>query len=455
MNRMQSVNEGGSNKLLAQYSWDALSRAQSIAYGDGTSDAYSQYDAGDNLQTLTQTYNGSNSSVTFNYTWLMNHQLNSAGVNNPLFQYVPQAGTVSYGTANADNGLTTVGGASMTYDGNENLTYDGTNTLSYDVENRMVQAENGAWGASTYLYDPLGQRRQKVVGANSAMPVATDFVLAGGEEIADYYETSATWRLTVRGAGGLPLAAVVPAAGGAGEEIVYVHHDAKGSTVALTVPGGSGPAESYTYSDYNQPQSGTWLAYQYAGYRYDGETGLYYMPARYYSPALGRFLQADPSGFAGGLNLYAYAENDPVNQADSTGMSPDGGGYTVTLSESVATPFMSVLGISSITVSATAQDYTIVVGERNLDRKWPLNHYYHTYLGIPDGDGTMHTYGVLGERDSNGKGTGNNQQVRLDDDRNGDLPSTKQFYTYSISVSAAQLSDIRQAAKHWATPGNL
>ena len=107
MNRMQYVNEGGTNNLLAQYSWDALSRTQSIAYGDGTSDAYSQYDAGDNLQTLTQTYNGSNSSATFNYTWLMNHQLNSAGVNNPLFQYVPQAGTVSYGAADVDNGLTT------------------------------------------------------------------------------------------------------------------------------------------------------------------------------------------------------------------------------------------------------------------------------------------------------------------------------------------------------------
>jgi hypothetical protein len=48
MNRMQSVNEGGSNKLLAQYSWDALSRAQSISYGDSTTDVYSQYDAGDN-----------------------------------------------------------------------------------------------------------------------------------------------------------------------------------------------------------------------------------------------------------------------------------------------------------------------------------------------------------------------------------------------------------------------
>ena len=79
----------------------------------------------------------------------------------------------------------------------------------------MVQAENAVSCASasacTYLYDPLGERKQKSVAGT-----ATDFVLAGGEEIADYYEASATWRLTVRGAGGLPLAAVVP--GGDGDE---------------------------------------------------------------------------------------------------------------------------------------------------------------------------------------------------------------------------------------------
>ena len=146
------------------------------------------------------------------------------------------------------------------------------------------------------------------------------------------------------------------AAGGGSEEIVYVHHDVKGSTVALTVPGGSGPAETYTYSDYGAPQSGMWLAYQYAGYRYDSETGLYYMPARYYSPALGRFLQSDPVGFRGGANLYAYAGNDPVNLVDPTGLTPDGGGgggtVTAEASATVNTFFMGLFGVPKVTVSA-------------------------------------------------------------------------------------------------------
>ena len=44
------------------------------------------------------------------------------------------------------------------------------------------------------------------------------------------------------------------------------------------------------------------------------------MRARYYDPALGRFLSEDPIGIADGLNLYAYAGNYPVNMWDPTGL---------------------------------------------------------------------------------------------------------------------------------------
>ena len=65
--------------------------------------------------------------------------------------------------------------------------------------------------------------------------------------------------------------------------------------------------------------------FQFAGRENDG-TGLYYMRARYYSPALQRFISQDPIGFAGGINLYAYAGNNPVSLIDPLGMDPSGGG---------------------------------------------------------------------------------------------------------------------------------
>ena len=54
---------------------------------------------------------------------------------------------------------------------------------------------------------------------------------------------------------------------------------------------------------------------------YDAETGLHCTRFRYYSPALGRFLQFDPSGQAGGVNLYAYTAN-PLVLVDVLGLRP-------------------------------------------------------------------------------------------------------------------------------------
>jgi len=66
--------------------------------------------------------------------------------------------------------------------------------------------------------------------------------------------------------------------------------------------------------------------FRYRGYYYDNETGFYYLQTRYYDPTICRFINADNyelvaqlSSVAGQLNLYAYANNNPIMLTDESG----------------------------------------------------------------------------------------------------------------------------------------
>ncbi|HOH66847.1 MAG: RHS repeat-associated core domain-containing protein [Sedimentisphaerales bacterium] len=114
------------------------------------------------------------------------------------------------------------------------------------------------------------------------------------------------------------------------DETCFYHFDGLGSVVALCDVNNV-LVERYAYDVFGRPTirdvngveigaSAVNNPYLFTGRRYDVEAGLYYYRARYYDYATGRFLQPDPLGYSGGLNLYAYVRNNPLRWADPYGL---------------------------------------------------------------------------------------------------------------------------------------
>ena len=207
------------------------------------------------------------------------------------------------------------------YDPLGNLLQFRNDTYTWSLFGNLTSASrNGRTEA--YSYDALGRRI-----AETEAEMTSYFVWDGDKilAIAPAADIDST-RLRVGSRSDDTLAFV----DGLGSGLTYYTHPrSDGSAFATTDPQGK-LIEGYEYSAYgettfvdpqgdNRPQSQIGNRFLYQGQLYDSALGLYYMRAREYVPAWGRFLSPDPIGLEGGFNLYAYVDGEPLTYSDPSG----------------------------------------------------------------------------------------------------------------------------------------
>lgn len=117
----------------------------------------------------------------------------------------------------------------------------------------------------------------------------------------------------------------------ANDRVYFFHNDHLGTPQAMTDLAGrtvwTAEYEPFGKALVDQDPDGDGLQVinnlRFPGQYYDAESGLHYNYHRDYDPETGRYLQADPVGQAGGLNLYSYVLGNPVRFTDSLGLVPN------------------------------------------------------------------------------------------------------------------------------------
>lgn len=334
-----SYTAAGEEYISQRFTYDWLGRIIKTEYlskSGSVEESYElTYNASGNIATekLTENYT-STPKVTekqYEYDWLK--RLTKETVNGAVTTYTYDAVgnrltmtgggvTLNYTYNNADQLTEIKQGSevvtSFAYDvsGNQiTKTENGvTTSYTFDQANQLEKVQEGQTVLGTYTYDAKGQRLTKTAGSSTTKYFYNDLDLLYTKENnklaeVNVFTDTGDIILGIRGA----------------EQYSY-HKDTRGSVTNILDSAGK-PVLSYSYDAYGNTTGSNQSfknSFAYTGAVIDPETKLYYMNARYYDTATGRFISQD--SFRGGgesfWHVYGYCDGDPINSIDPTGYKP-------------------------------------------------------------------------------------------------------------------------------------
>ena len=224
---------------------------------------------------------------------------------------------------------------SMSFDNNGNLTNDGTRTFGYDSENQLTNVFVAGQWQSSFVYDGLNRRRivRDFSWSGSAWVLTNEVhYIYDGNLVIQERDTNNNVLVTYTR--GLDLSGDPWDAGGIGGLLArtdtngstFYHSDGMGNVTAL-MDGSENIVARYLYNPFGKllGQWGTLAsanAMQFSSMPQHRGITLY--PFRGYEPNYQRFLNQDPIQETGGLNLYRFANNNPIDWIDLFGLYPEG-----------------------------------------------------------------------------------------------------------------------------------
>lgn len=310
--------------VVLRYTYDELGNIKTVR---GTENATYYYDElnqlvredNENLnKTITYTYDlGGNVTTKKEYSYTTG-ELGTAK-NTITYEYEDQIWK---------DKLTSYNGKIITYDAMGNpLTYAG-NTYTWQNGRELKSITNEEQELSiNYKYNDEGIRTEKTVNG-----VTTEYYLEGTKVIYEknsnsnktiyYYYDNEGEILGLRYNGVAYLYVknlqgdILGILDNQKNMVVSYKYDSWGNLISIEDTWNGGKVTDPNHVGIVNP-------YRYRSYRYDEETGLYYLNSRYYNPEWGRFLNADDvlmeSGSIIDNNLYVYCMNNPINLSDPNG----------------------------------------------------------------------------------------------------------------------------------------